>query len=118
MIELPWPPKELRNAADRYNHFAVSRAVKKARKWAREATMGVHGVKPKSLPFIGDRLPICITFYPPTRHARDEDNLRASCKAYQDGIADALGVNDRCFACHYQFEEPVKGGKIVVEIGR
>lgn len=118
MIELPWPPKELRNAADRVNRYALSRVTKKARKWACDATMGVHGVKPKNLPFIGPRLPICITFYPPDRRLRDEDNMRASCKAYQDGIADALGVNDRCFACHYVFADPVKGGKITVEIGR
>lgn len=32
-------------------------------------------------------------FYPDARR-RDDDNAQASCKAYRDGIADALGVDD------------------------
>ena len=28
------------------------------------------------------------------RRRRDDDNLAASCKAYRDGIADALGIDD------------------------
>lgn len=32
-------------------------------------------------------------FYPDLRR-RDDDNASASCKAFRDGIADALGVDD------------------------
>lgn len=33
-------------------------------------------------------------FYHSVRRRRDDDNLSASCKAYRDGIADALGIDD------------------------
>ena len=36
----------------------------------------------------------------PSGPAPDEDNINAACKSYLDGIADALGVNDRNFAVH------------------
>ena len=33
-------------------------------------------------------------FHFPDRRKRDDDNAIASCKAYRDGIADALGLDD------------------------
>jgi hypothetical protein len=36
-------------------------------------------------------------FLPDARH-RDDDNLAASCKAYRDGIADGLKVDDSTLA--------------------
>lgn len=35
-----------------------------------------------------------LAFYLPDARPRDDDNLCAACKAYRDGIADALQVND------------------------
>ena len=115
MIELPWPHRWLSPNARK--HYRVTAPIKAdARKDAAWLTKAAS--IPKPLPFIGPRLPVCVTFYPPDKRHRDDDNMIASFKAARDGIADALGVDDRCFACHYIFEEPVKGGKIVVEIGR
>lgn len=37
------------------------------------------------------------TFCVPDNRTRDKDGLEASTKAHADGIADALGVNDRIF---------------------
>jgi hypothetical protein len=37
-------------------------------------------------------------------------------KAGRDGVAEALGCDDYKFRPAYQFGEPVKGGKVVVEI--
>ena len=48
---------------------------------------------------------------------RDDDNMVGSFKAYRDGIADALGVDDRRFRPHYFFEDAEKPGRIDVEIG-
>jgi Holliday junction resolvase RusA-like endonuclease len=76
------------------------------------------GAKCWALPFIGERLPLRVTFYPPDRRRRDDDNMIASFKSARDGLADALGVDDRCFAPHYVFADPVDGGQIVVEIGQ
>lgn len=35
-----------------------------------------------------------LKFYFPTNRNRDDDNAAASCKAYRDGIADALRIDD------------------------
>ena len=35
-----------------------------------------------------------LEFFHSIRRARDDDNAAASCKAYRDGIAEALGVDD------------------------
>jgi hypothetical protein len=35
-----------------------------------------------------------LAFYFPTKVRRDDDNAAASCKAYRDGIADALKMDD------------------------
>jgi hypothetical protein len=35
-----------------------------------------------------------LTFFFPNAIHRDDDNAAASCKAYRDGIADALGIDD------------------------
>ena len=52
---------------------------------------------------------------PPSKRRRDEDNLLATCKAYLDGIAFGLKVND----CNFHFLEqawlqpdPEKKGRI------
>jgi crossover junction endodeoxyribonuclease RusA len=56
---------------------------------------------------------IAILVQPKTRNAPDADNCVASCKAYLDGIADAMRVDDRAFAAPWiAFSEPVKGGLI------
>lgn len=63
------------------------------------------------------RLHLWIDFYPPDRRRRDDDGLLASCKAYRDGIADALGIDDRRFVSHpYLRDEVVKGGEVRVRI--
>lgn len=36
-----------------------------------------------------------LAHYFPTAQPRDDDNADAACKAYRDGIADALGIDDR-----------------------
>lgn len=44
------------------------------------------------------RVPVLLTFYPkPRGPAPDKDNAMASCKAALDGLAKAMGVDDRLF---------------------
>lgn len=52
-----------------------------------------------------------ITCYPPSNRW-DDDNAKASTKSARDGLADALGVNDRDFRPDYQIGPVVKGGAI------
>jgi len=52
-----------------------------------------------------------------TAAPRDDDNADGACKAYRDGIADALGIDDSRFVSHpYLRDEVVKGGEVRVRI--
>lgn len=65
----------------------------------------------------GDIL-IAVDFYPPNNRS-DRINLWNRCKPYFDGIADAMGVNDKRFTpasdC-YQIRECVPGGRVAIKI--
>jgi crossover junction endodeoxyribonuclease RusA len=92
---LPFPAKVLWPNGRPAHWAEKARAVKSARKaaWAAALAAGV-----KSLPASG-------------RYAIDADNAVSSLKASLDGIADALGVDDRTFDTpSISFGEPVKGG--------
>lgn len=65
----------------------------------------------------GELLALKLTYHPPDRRRRDLDNCLAATKGALDGIADALGVDDRNFRpITIDFGEVVKGGKIIIEI--
>jgi crossover junction endodeoxyribonuclease RusA len=59
---------------------------------------------------------VSVTFYPPDRRG-DRVNYPNRMKAYFDGIADALKVNDRRFLPTYHFAEPVSNARVVIVIG-
>ena len=114
-IELPWPAKEL--SPNARGHWAkMARFKKGAREFAKwtadDAGWAKHG------PFwqVADSLQITITFHQPDRRHRDRDNMIASFKSAQDGIADALGIDDSKWAVSYRFGDVVKGGRVVVEL--
>lgn len=48
-----------------------------------------------------------ITFLAPDRRARDDDNLITSFKSGRDGLADALGINDKRFRIHAWLSDEV-----------
>ena len=56
-------------------------------------------------------LSVCVTFCPPDKRHRDRDNMIASFKSGQDGIADALLINDVRFEPTYLLGIPVKIGR-------
>lgn len=111
MIELPFPPASLSGHADG-NRWAKSAVTAKHREWARLATLAANIHSPD---VTGD-IRVIVAFYPPNRRG-DRVNFPNRMKPYFDGIADALKVNDSRFLPSYLFGEPVKGGKVVVEIG-
>lgn len=114
MIELPWFPQALHPNARSRSHWPRTRATKKARGWAYAAT---KAAMPGCFKHNGEPLALIMTFYPPTAHKRDDDGLIAATKAYRDGIADALGIDDNLFRVRQPLiGEPVKGGKIVVTV--
>lgn len=111
-VELPWPARELHPNA-RPHHMAKRRATKAARTAAHWAALSAHLSAPE-----GDgSIHVTLTFCPPPiKRNRDLDGMAASMKAALDGIADAMKVNDRRFVPVPAWGEPVKGGKVIVEV--
>lgn len=109
-ITLPFPPSSLSGHAK--GHWRAKYEVtRKHRNWARLATMDA---KIRGVPEAGDiKLHVC--FVPPDRRS-DRANFPVRMKPYFDGIADALGVNDRRFVPAYEFAEPRKPGHVVVTL--
>ena len=68
---------------------------------------------PSTLP---EKIPLLITFCPPTKARRDIDNMLASIKAALDGVAEAWGVDDSRFRPSLDIGPVVKHGAIKIEI--
>lgn len=118
-IVLPWPDKRLSPNA-RQHWATLAKAKAKAREDAHYAALEAGGSA------IGDvraslagegKIAVTVTFYPPDKRRRDDDNMVASFKASRDGIADALQVDDRRFRPHYYFEDAAKPGRVEVTVG-
>lgn len=111
---LPWPSADLSPNA-RNGHWAQrKRAAQNAR------TLAFYETKKAGWPSInlpdGD-LFLWVDFYPPTKRRPDDDNMLARFKAYRDGIADALAINDSRFVSRpYVKSESRKGGEVRVRI--
>ena len=90
-LTLPWPDPKL--SPNRGNRYGKMTEVKVARKLAWAFALKEIAANPV---YVSAKMPLCVRFqfYPPDRIRRDLDNLIGSCKAYQDGIFDALGIND------------------------
>jgi crossover junction endodeoxyribonuclease RusA len=101
VIELPFPSSRL---SGHHNvHWRVLQPVKKQhREWACAATKAAD-VGP--VPAKGD-IRVSVVFYPPDNRG-DRFNYPNRLKPYVDGIADALGVNDRRFLPVFHYAEPV-----------
>jgi hypothetical protein len=109
LIELPFPPASLSGHA-KGKWWNTSGIVAKHREWAKLATQDAQ----LAVPGEGD-IRVIATFYPPNRRG-DRINFPNRMKAYWDGVAEGLGVNDSRFIPTYHFAEPVKNGRVVVEI--
>lgn len=108
-ITLPFPPSSLSGHAK--GHWrSKSGPTAKHREWARLATLAAA----PSVPSEGDIL-VTMRFVPPDRRG-DRTNYPNRMKAYLDGIADALGVNDARFLPRYEFAAPEKPGRVEVSV--
>jgi hypothetical protein len=111
-FELPYPDSTL-NPNKKVHWAVLAKKKRKAREYAFyicKTKITINAVKP----------PIYVHYdiYPPDKRRRDGDNAKAACKAYQDGIADALGVDDYHFITSDQFHKhlPIKDGKVLVTL--
>ncbi len=107
-VTLPWPPKEL--SPNARVHWAVKARITKKYKEAcwRELICERKGLYRREY--------FKFTFRPPDKRRRDRDNCIASCKALQDALSIATGVNDLHLEIKYAFGDPIKGGAVIVEV--
>lgn len=109
-ITLSWPPSTL--SPNSRAHWAVVAADRRA--YRREGWLAAKEVN--AAVRASDSL--CVTFHPPDKRRRDLDNMLASIKSGLDGIADATCKDDSGWSLTISVGEPVKGGKVVVEVAK
>ena len=108
-FELPWPSKDL-SPNTRLHWAKKAKAVRMARSEAENIAKG------HCRPLEG-RILFELEFFPPDRRRYDDDGLLARMKSARDGIADALGVDDRRFVTQFSVSENVvKGGKVSIRM--
>lgn len=109
-VTLPWPPSTLSPNA-RHAHPSIKWKAVRAYRSACKTLAEAYGVvAPDS-----QKIALWIEFVPPDRRHRDDDNMVASFKAGRDGLADALGVDDKRFVCRHTVADEV-GGMVRVSI--
>jgi crossover junction endodeoxyribonuclease RusA len=110
-IRLPWPARPLWQNA-RPHWASRAQATRKARYWAKLAAMEA-GI---TTPIPNARLQFA--FHPPLLARPDLANVPAAMKSYIDGIADAMGCDDRGFIPVWPeaFGPRVKLGAVYVTI--
>jgi hypothetical protein len=114
-LVLPWPSRDL-HPNSRGHWSKRSTAAKRARYAAWALTRQAYTAEAlASLP--DGPLHVWIDGYPTDRRRRDADGLLSSLKPALDGIADALGVDDRRFVPHPWVKDEVrKGGEVRIRI--
>lgn len=110
-IILPWfNPLLAANA--QYKKFATSRARAKARI---DGNFAARASGAKKLDW--KAVDAHWTFYPPINRTHDKTNLLASMKAAQDGVADAIGIDDSKWTpTGVVIAGTVKGGQVILTI--
>lgn len=113
-IELDFPPAELFPNRSKGKHWTTTYTAKTNYRqlsgWSTKHQM--KDWKPTDKP-----IRLTVTFVMPDKRLRDTDNCLAAAKAALDGMADALGVNDRQFqpvVVYRQYGD--KPGKMIVEL--
>lgn len=110
MIELPFPPASLSGHAK--GHWrSKSDPTAEYRATAKDITLRAL----PDVPAEGDII-VSVAFYPPDNRG-DRVNFPIRCKPLFDGIADALGVNDKRFLPRFLFCQPEKPGRVEVRFG-
>lgn len=107
----PWPLKDLSPNA-RLHWARKSNAAKKYREAC--YLLALQAGAKAWVAWDGD-IHVWIDFYPPDRRHRDDDNMIAAFKAGRDGLAQALGVDDKRFRIHPYVKAEI-GGMVKVRL--
>lgn len=109
-IILPWPPAEL--SPNSRAHWSLKARKAKQIKQDCWALTKASGAKVEH----DGKIPLRVTFRPPTKARHDMDNCLARAKHALDGVALGLGVDDVRFFLMLEIGEPVKGGAIIIKL--
>lgn len=112
IIELPFPPAILSGHANGNGTWGKIATTKQFRGWAKRATEAAGGCE---VPPTGD-VRIHFHFVPPDNRS-DRLNFANRVKPIADGIAEAIGINDKRFLPSYSYADACKPGKVVVTVG-
>lgn len=114
VVELAWPPRALspNGRVHPMQKYRFQKAAKNTAYWQMRAAMGrdhfAHG---------GGDIVVTITAHPIAGKVRpDDDNLIGSLKHSLDGVALALGVDDKHFRPSLEWGEPVPSGRVVIAV--
>jgi crossover junction endodeoxyribonuclease RusA len=108
-IALPWPPKVL--SPNARVHWSVK---SKAAKAYRAACFTLCKEAKLTVDWEGD-IHVWVDYFGPDRRHRDLDNCISASKALFDGLADAIGVNDRRFRLHPYLQDGI-GGMVKISV--
>lgn len=117
-IELPWLNRHLSSNA-RIHWAQRQKLVRSCRNTAHVMTLATLKPWERDALRVGtDKIHVFITYLPPDNRRRDRSNMdcNLTMKAYLDGIADAIGVDDNRFVPSYRVGEVTKGGGVIVEM--
>lgn len=107
MIVLPWPPRELHPNAR--VHWA-----KRAKHTKACRTRAGWETKAAKLQVPNGDVSVCMVFCPPDNRRRDLDGCLSASKAFLDGVADGLGVDDSKFKLSLEWGPVVSGGRVLI----
>ncbi len=112
-ITLPWPNKYL------FPNARISNKAKNAYiQPARELAFYTVKEQPQyDWTGLDGGLMMIVTAHPPDRIRRDLDNVLSSLKSYQDGLCQALGIDDRqIIEERISWGNVLRGGQIVMTL--
>jgi crossover junction endodeoxyribonuclease RusA len=110
VIYLRFPPKALSpNARLHWRAVARTKKIYRHECFIEAKRQGV--LKMAS----SEKVKVSLVFYPPDKRKRDWDNMLAACKSGLDGLADAMGVDDRNWELSFTVASEIKN-MVSVEI--
>lgn len=113
-LVLPWPSKDL--SPNARVHYRVKAAATKAARQLAVVLAIEAGWRDAWLP--EGRLHLWIDCYQaPGKKLPDDDNMIGRCKAYRDGLAQVLGIDDKRFKSRPDVKDERRpGGQVVMRI--
>jgi len=117
IVKLPFPDAVLFPNRKNGKHWTATTVAKEAQKAAGfYMTMkALTSSGPQEWP---EHIPLSLMYVTPDKRNRDADNMLAASKALLDGMADALGVNDRRFKpVLIDWVHGDKEGALIVAVG-